>query len=84
MSTCDRALVDLNTMLTLDRVHGMEADYNDIPQWQYSKFPQALIPEGSSHKVKTWNVRTRQELESLLQDPAFTTGDGLQVSAFCA
>lgn len=62
----------------------MEADYNTIPQWQYSKFPQALVPEGSSHKVKTWKTHTRQELESLLQDPAFANGDGLQVSTLGA
>ncbi|KAK4496659.1 hypothetical protein PRZ48_012641 [Zasmidium cellare] len=59
-------------------VHGMEADYNDIPQWQYSKFPETLIPEGSSHKVKTWKIRTRQEFDELLNNSAFANGEGLQ------
>lgn len=58
----------------------MEADYNDIPQWQYSKFPEVLIPEGSSHRVKTWKIGTRSELETLLHDKAFIDGKGLQVS----
>lgn len=58
----------------------MEADYNDIVQWQYSKFPLALVPEGSSHRVKTWNIKTRRELESLFEDEAFANGKGLQVS----
>jgi pyruvate decarboxylase len=58
----------------------MEAEYNDIATWQYSKIPETLMPEGSSHKVKTWKIKSRPELESLLQDEHFAQGEWLQVS----
>nr|POE79583.1 pyruvate decarboxylase [Quercus suber] len=60
-------------------IHGMEANYNDVPQWQYSKFPEALIPESSTHRVKTWKIRSRSELEALLGNQDFANGKGLQL-----
>lgn len=61
-------------------VHGPQASYNDIPQWQYSRFAEVLTMEDSPHRVRTWKIRTRTELEALLQDDAFASGKGLQVS----
>lgn len=74
VSYLNDAIADVST-----RVHGMEASYNDVPQWKYSKIPEVLTPEGSKHP-KTWKIRTRAELEELLEDRAFQEGKGLQVS----
>ena len=57
----------------------MEASYNDIPKWKYSKIPEVLTPEGGK-TPKTWKIRTRKELEELLEDKQFQNGKGLQVS----
>lgn len=71
-----------NDGYTIERwVHGMEAKYNDVPQWRYDKIPEALTPEKAtaSKRVKTWKIATRAELERLLLDGTFADGKGLQV-----
>lgn len=60
-------------------LHGWEASYNDIPQWQYSKLPEVLTTPDSPHKVRTWRIKTRSELEALLNDSTFAEGKGLQL-----
>ncbi|KAF7196825.1 Pyruvate decarboxylase [Pseudocercospora fuligena] len=60
-------------------IHGWDASYNDIPQWQYSKLPEVLTLPSSKHKVRTWKISTRSELEGLLKDPNFADGKGLQL-----
>ena len=57
----------------------MEASYNDVPRWKYSKIPEVLTPEDGK-APKTWKIRTRSELEHLLEDKQFQEGKGLQVS----
>jgi pyruvate decarboxylase len=61
-------------------VHGLEAEFNDRPQWQYSKIPQVFAPEDSKSRIKTWQIASRAELDLLLDDRDFAKGQGLQVS----
>lgn len=65
-----------NSGYTVERwVHGMEADYNDIPDWRYTDVPLAF---GGSHKmVKTYSVNIKAELEAQLVDEIFQTGKGV-------
>ena len=66
-----------NDGYTIERfVHGPEAGYNDIPQWQYRKIAEAMLPErkANSKKFKTWHISTRRELENLLNDDALQMG----------
>ncbi|KAF4944284.1 hypothetical protein FSARC_14717 [Fusarium sarcochroum] len=62
-------------------VHGADAHYNDIPQWQYSKLPSVLTPVGQEAQIKTWKISSRRELDTLLDDKAFALGKGLQASS---
>ena len=71
-----------NDGYTIERwVHGMEAKYNDIPQWRYDKIPEALTPAhtAASKRVKVQKISTKTELENLLADASFVEGKGLQV-----
>jgi pyruvate decarboxylase len=63
-------------------VHGMKAKYNDISKWRYSKIAEVFTPEEevSQHRVKSYKVSTRSELEELLADEEFSEGKGLHVS----
>lgn len=63
-------------------VHGKDASYNDIPKWKYSQFPDAFTPaeKASERHVKSYKIRTRDELEALLADKEFSSGKGLHVS----
>lgn len=60
-------------------VHGMKAKYNDISKWRYSKIAEVFTPEEevSQHRVKSYKVSTRSELEELLADEEFSEGKGL-------
>lgn len=64
----------------MHKVHGMEASYNDIATWQYSTITDRLRPAGSRHRVKKWKIRSRPELEALLNGKESAHGEGLQVS----
>lgn len=68
-----------NSGYTIERwIHGMEAGYNDVPQWRYSQLPEAFTPVGVNRKVKTWKIATKTELEHLLTAEEFANGAGLQ------
>jgi pyruvate decarboxylase len=63
-------------------VHGFKAKYNDISKWRYSKIAEVFTPEeeASQHRVKSYKIGTRSELEELLADEDFSAGKGLHVS----
>ena len=63
-------------------VHGMKAKYNDISKWRYSKIAEVFTPEdeAAQHRVRSYKVSTRSELENLLADEEFSAGKGLHVS----
>jgi pyruvate decarboxylase len=59
----------------------MKAKYNDIAKWRYSKIAEVFTPEdeASRHRVRSYKVSTRAELEDLLADEDFSAGKGLHV-----
>ncbi|KAK4216375.1 pyruvate decarboxylase [Rhypophila decipiens] len=66
-----------NEGFTIERfIHGMEAEYNDIKKWKYTDVPATF---GATDKeVKTFVVKTKDELEKLLLDKDFNERKGLQ------
>jgi len=67
-----------NSGYTMERwVHGMDANYNDIPDWRYSEVPLAF--GGNEKTVKTYSVNTKAELEALLADKTFQSGKGVHL-----
>lgn len=64
---------------TIERfIHGMDAAYNDIAEWNWSTLPFAFGAE--EHKYKTYQVRTKEDVAALLNDEAFANGTKLRVS----
>jgi pyruvate decarboxylase len=59
---------------TVERlINGMNAEYNDVPEWKYKDLPSAFgAKEGS---VLTYRVETKEELEGLFKDEEFSSGD---------
>jgi len=54
----------------------MNAEYNDICKWEYTDVPATF---GATKKqVKTFVVKTKDELERLLKDKDFIGSKGLQ------
>lgn len=66
-----------NEGYTIERyIHGMDAVYNDIQEWKYKD----LIPAfgAQPNKYKTFQVKTRDELEDLFHDDKFASAPYLQ------
>lgn len=57
-------------------MHGMEAGYNDIPEWRYGDLPTAF--GGREEMVRSYVVSTRAELEVLLKDEGLRAGKGVR------
>ncbi|KAJ5649093.1 uncharacterized protein N7484_002816 [Penicillium longicatenatum] len=59
-----------NDGYTIERfINGWEKSYNDVQPWDYKLLPQVFTPKPDS--VRTYSVRTRDELEALLTDDQF-------------
>lgn len=54
----------------------MEAEYNDIVQWQYKEL--VTVFGGTEKTAKTFVVKTKDELEELLTDGEFNNPKTLQ------
>lgn len=66
-----------NDGYTIERfIHGMKAEYNDIVQWRYKDIPAVF--GGTEKTTRSYQVRTKDELDSLLKDDSFNTAEGLQ------
>lgn len=66
-----------NEGFTIERfIHGMEAEYNDVSRWQYTKIPAVF--GASEDQARTFVVKTKDELEKLLTDKEFNEAGGLQ------
>jgi pyruvate decarboxylase len=66
-----------NEGYTIERyIHGMNAEYNDVQEWKYKD----LVPAfgAKSDQYKTYQVRTREELEALFHDDKFSSAPYLQ------
>jgi pyruvate decarboxylase len=67
-----------NDGYTVERlIHGMEASYNKVPEWAYSKLCETV---GPSYPARYYRVETGDELEKLLTDPTFNDADRTQVN----
>ena len=73
-----RRFVICNSGFTIERtIHGKEATYNDIASW---KFKDLLTVFGASEKqAKTFQASTKDELDSLLNNPGFIAAECLQL-----
>lgn len=58
-------------------VHGMEASYNEIKAWNFNMLPAAFGAE--KHSYRTYQVRTRKDLDKLLNDKKFCSSSCLQL-----
>lgn len=54
----------------------MQAEYNDIKTWKYTDVPAAF--SSTEKEVKTFVIKTKDELEKLLKDKDFNERQGLQ------
>lgn len=67
-----------NNGYTIERfIHGMNAEYNDINNWDY----KGLIDVFGGTKIgaKTFSIRTKDEAEKLLTDDEFNAAKALQL-----
>ena len=55
----------------------MEASYNKVPIWDYGALLKAF---GPAYNTKHYLIKTPGELEELLDNAAFNSADGPQVS----
>ncbi|KAI1773745.1 pyruvate decarboxylase [Hypoxylon cercidicola] len=66
-----------NDGYTIERyIHGMDAEYNDVQEWRYRDLPAAF--GASDDMARSYAVRTRGELETLLADQDFNERKGLR------
>lgn len=67
-----------NEGYTIERfIHGMDAAYNDIAAWRHADLPAAF--GAPSDAFKTYAVKTKSEVLSLLKDPEFARSDRLRL-----
>ncbi|KAL7803804.1 pyruvate decarboxylase [Trichoderma aethiopicum] len=65
-----------NDGFTIERfIHGMDASYNDIVQWDFKALVDVF---GGSKTCKKFVVKTKESLEQLLTDPTFNAAECLQ------
>ena len=78
MLTRERSFVICNQGFTIERcIHGREATYNDIAEWNWKDIPAVMGGEDDK-RVKSFQVKTKDELEALLTDKRFAMADGVQ------
>lgn len=74
--TRDRFIIS-NAGFTIERtIHGWEAEYNNIVDWDVEALLKAF---GALDVAATFQARTRFELEAVLGNPAFIDGDQLRI-----
>lgn len=67
-----------NEGYTIERlIHGMEASYNDVQTWKYKDLVDVF--GATSKDSKTFQVKNKQEAESLFTDKEFASASYLQV-----
>lgn len=65
-----------NEGFTIERfIHGMDATYNDIAQWDFKGLVDVF---GGAETAKKFTVKTKDELEKLLTDAEFNAAKSLQ------
>lgn len=67
-----------NNGYTIERfIHGMEAGYNDIQNWKYKDLVAAFGAKEGTYK--TYQVRTKDEVDALFEDKTFSQAPFLQL-----
>ncbi|KAL9128367.1 MAG: hypothetical protein Q9217_002946 [Psora testacea] len=67
-----------NNGYTIERyIHGMEASYNDIQEWNYRDLVGVFGAD--SKNSRTYQVKTKQEAEDLFQNKEFCSASCLQL-----
>ncbi|KAI1498421.1 pyruvate decarboxylase [Biscogniauxia marginata] len=68
-----------NDGYTIERfIHGMDAEYNDVVEWKYKDLVDVFGGSEAAGTVKKYVVRTKAELEALLDDQDFNDRKGLR------
>ena len=68
-----------NEGYTIERyIHGWDATYNDIQEWDFTGFPATFGAKGA---YKAYRVKTRDEATKLLANKEFSSAPHLQVSS---
>ncbi|KAI0121650.1 pyruvate decarboxylase [Xylariales sp. AK1849] len=72
-----------NEGYTIERfIHGMEAEYNDVVQWDYKElvtvFSGGKDVESKNNNTKKYVVKTKEEVEKLLTDKDFNERKGMR------
>ncbi|KAB5542614.1 pyruvate decarboxylase [Coniochaeta sp. 2T2.1] len=66
-----------NEGYTIERyIHGMDAAYNDIAEWKWKDLP--FVFGATEKQARSFQIKTKDELESLLRDKEFNSRGGLQ------
>ncbi|XHF97678.1 hypothetical protein AWENTII_001263 [Aspergillus wentii] len=66
-----------NEGYTIERyIHGWEASYNDIGEWDFQNIPRVL---GAKDNYKGYQIKTRDELTKLFADQNFASAPCLQL-----
>ena len=66
-----------NDGYTIERyIHGMDAEYNDIQPWNYKDLVPAFGAKPGHYK--TFQVKTKKELDALFEDKTFSSAPYLQ------
>ncbi|KAF2181769.1 pyruvate decarboxylase [Zopfia rhizophila CBS 207.26] len=69
-----------NDGYTFERlIHGLNAEYNDVANWQYLKAPELFGATDGSYVVQTHEVRTWDDLQYILGNEEFQNGKGLKL-----
>ncbi|KAI0004613.1 pyruvate decarboxylase [Russula compacta] len=69
-----------NRGYTIERhLHGRDRHYNDIVNWKWTQLLDVLAPEDLLPKPKSYTVRTKRELDELLEDASFASASGIQL-----
>lgn len=72
-----RSFCICNEGYTIERfIHGMDAEYNDIVEWKWKDL--ATVFGATDKQARSFQVRTKDELEALLKDKDFGSWGGLQ------
>ena len=80
MSDSSRVVI-CNKGYTIERyIHGMDAVYNDVQEWNYKGLVSVFGAD--SQKSKTYQVKTKQEADNLFKDKHFLSAPYLQVRLF--
>jgi pyruvate decarboxylase len=76
-SANDHSFVICNDGFTIERfIHGMDAVYNDIAPWSFKELVHVF--GGAQKNAKTFQAKTKDQVNELLEDKDFNAAEYLQ------